>query len=270
MWRYPVKSMAGERLDGCDITVDGLLGDRWWAVRDEERGCIADARRLPALLDVRALYVRPPETGRPAPAVELRLSGGRSVSSDDADVHGALTEHLGRKTSLWPRLPAERQEHYARVWPEDAERYLVELFGVKDVTEVPDLSGLPPDIVQYQTIPGTYFDAYPLHLITSGALEALERAVPAQADVRRFRPNLVLDGPADPGWVGRSVRVGSAVLRVETTCPRCVMISLPQQGLPTARELLRTVHREFGHDVGFYASVERPGRVSAGDRLDVV
>nr|WP_308312554.1 hypothetical protein [Streptomyces sp. ISL-11] len=78
----------------------------------------------------------------------------------------------------------------------------------------------------------------------------------------------MVEGPADPDWLGRTVRVGGAVLRVEAACPHCVMISLPQQGLPADRGLLRTVHRDFGHAVGFYASVEQPGRVGCGDRVE--
>jgi uncharacterized protein YcbX len=35
LWRYPVKSMGGERLDGCPVGVAGLLGDRGWVVRCE-------------------------------------------------------------------------------------------------------------------------------------------------------------------------------------------------------------------------------------------
>jgi uncharacterized protein len=270
VWRYPVKSMAGERLTDCAIAADGLVGDRWWAVRDEERRCIADARKLPALLDVHPRYTRPPQAGRPSPPVELRLPDGQSVASADPDAPGVLGEHLGRKVSLWPRIPADEREHYLRAYPEDVEQYLRDLFGVADLSEMPDLSALPPEVAEFQTIPGTYFDAFPVHVVTTGAFAALEEATGAPVDPRRFRPNLLVEGPADPDWQGRTLRVGSAVLRVETRCPRCVMISLPQQGLPTDRALLRTVHREFGHHVGFYASVEQPGRVGCGDRAVAV
>ncbi|HKW59791.1 MAG TPA: MOSC domain-containing protein [Candidatus Dormibacteraeota bacterium] len=34
LWRYPVKSMAGERLDSCMVTEHGLDGDRRWAFID--------------------------------------------------------------------------------------------------------------------------------------------------------------------------------------------------------------------------------------------
>jgi uncharacterized protein YcbX len=50
IWRYPVKSMVGERIDGCDLTAAGLPGDRGLAVRDEERGGIRGAKKIPALM----------------------------------------------------------------------------------------------------------------------------------------------------------------------------------------------------------------------------
>jgi uncharacterized protein len=34
VWRYPVKSMAGERMDSCAVTATGLEGDRRWALVD--------------------------------------------------------------------------------------------------------------------------------------------------------------------------------------------------------------------------------------------
>jgi hypothetical protein len=50
LWRYPVKSMGGERVDAAAIGDRGLHGDRLWAVRDEERGVLTNAKRFPALL----------------------------------------------------------------------------------------------------------------------------------------------------------------------------------------------------------------------------
>ncbi|HKE12957.1 MAG TPA: MOSC N-terminal beta barrel domain-containing protein, partial [Myxococcota bacterium] len=40
IWRYPVKSMGGERLEAVPVGLGGLPGDRAWAVRDEVRGGI--------------------------------------------------------------------------------------------------------------------------------------------------------------------------------------------------------------------------------------
>jgi len=53
IWRYPVKSMAGERLSGVEITSAGLVGDRVVQVYDA-RGRIVTARQFPRLLRLRA------------------------------------------------------------------------------------------------------------------------------------------------------------------------------------------------------------------------
>lgn len=60
VWRYPVKSMGGERLDDCAVGTAGLLGDRGWAVHDDVAGEIRGERHLPLLLPYAARYWEPP------------------------------------------------------------------------------------------------------------------------------------------------------------------------------------------------------------------
>ena len=50
IWRYPVKSLQGERLDSCEISDDGVVGDRGWALFDRSTGMGLTARRVPELL----------------------------------------------------------------------------------------------------------------------------------------------------------------------------------------------------------------------------
>ncbi len=44
LWRYPVKSMMGEELDSSYVTERGLLGDRAYALVDQETGKVASAK----------------------------------------------------------------------------------------------------------------------------------------------------------------------------------------------------------------------------------
>ncbi|HEX3198309.1 MAG TPA: MOSC N-terminal beta barrel domain-containing protein, partial [Propionibacteriaceae bacterium] len=60
IWRYPVKSMGGERLDNVAVDERGMVADRMWAVRDPELGSITTARRRPALLRCGARYAADP------------------------------------------------------------------------------------------------------------------------------------------------------------------------------------------------------------------
>ena len=73
LWRYPVKSMAGERLERAELTEDGIPGDRIVQVRDAQ-GRILTARRKPGLLGHRGVLGpdgEPLVDGRPwsSPAV---------------------------------------------------------------------------------------------------------------------------------------------------------------------------------------------------------
>ena len=82
IFRYPIKSMMGESLESAQITDKGLLGDRAWAVRDEERGGIRGGKKIPALMTLAATTAEPAPTGdqhrlsEPGPAVHGR-GGGR-------------------------------------------------------------------------------------------------------------------------------------------------------------------------------------------------
>jgi uncharacterized protein YcbX len=63
LWRYPVKSMGGERLARATLTVRGIPGDRGWALFDETRGGVTNAKRLAPLRNCRVRYSSEPVAG---------------------------------------------------------------------------------------------------------------------------------------------------------------------------------------------------------------
>lgn len=278
IWRYPVKSMVGEVLDSCELTAAGLVGDRGWAVRDEVRGGIRGAKKIGGLMRMAARYERQPSQDEPVPPATVALPAGTEVSTSDPGVDEALSEALDHPVSLWPLQPAEDLEHYRRGAP-DSDDLMVELRGIFGRTEdepLPDLSVFPPEILEFESPPGTYLDAYPVLVMTSAALEAMAEALPDSVlDVRRFRPNLVIQtdddsGPGHPelGWEGRTLRVGEAELELVTGCPRCVMVTREiDASIPADRSVLRHVVRELDQLVGMYARVSVPGTVHTGDEV---
>jgi len=75
LWRYPVKSMLGERRNQLPFTPSGALGDRAWALRETATGRIASAKRFPQLLAFHARYEVEPTfaaTGRIQISVSFR------------------------------------------------------------------------------------------------------------------------------------------------------------------------------------------------------
>lgn len=50
IWRYPIKSIGGEKLDAAAVTELGVEGDRGWGLVDESTGLVLTGRRVPQLL----------------------------------------------------------------------------------------------------------------------------------------------------------------------------------------------------------------------------
>src|ERR1700691_6597650 len=109
IWRYPVKSMAGERMQRANVSARGIYGDRGWAIRDERAGEIRNARKLPALLHCTAVYIREPSEGE-APPAQITMPDGTTFRSDSAEANPRLSELLRRSVSIWPIQPATDRE----------------------------------------------------------------------------------------------------------------------------------------------------------------
>lgn len=278
LWRYPVKSMKGERIDAAKLGANGIPGDRGWAVRDEVRGGIRGAKKIAELMRCGARYLEEPEPGR-VPAPEITLPDGARLRASDADASKRLSEALRNEVTLWPLLPAEKLDHYRRGAPThaDFDSEMRAIFGRAKDEPLPDFSLFPRELFEFESPPGTYFDAFPLLLLSSATLARLQKLAPAsRVDVRRFRPNLLVTTPdgvddfAELGWIGKRLRIGEAELSVPAACPRCVMISHAFDDLPKDPGLIRTVVREANQNVGVYGCIERPGRIGVGDAVELL
>jgi len=277
IWRYPVKSMGGERLQAVRVTTGGLPGDRAWAVRDEVRGGIRGAKKIPNLMRCKARYPRPPTRG--SELAEITLPDGSQLTTHSPDAATRLSAALGQQVTLWPLQPADQLEHYRRGAPTHADvvTELRALFGLLPDEPLPDLSVFPREVLEFETPPGTYFDAFPLLLMTDASLRMLqERAPKSVIDVRRFRPNFLIatppqaEGFVEMAWLGRKLRIGGATLEVTIACPRCVMTTHGFDDLPRDVSIMRTLVHEAGQKLGVYARVAVPGEVALGDPVELL
>jgi uncharacterized protein YcbX len=92
-------------------------------------------------------------------------------------------------------------------------------------------------------------------------------------DLRRFRPNIYFEGaegPVELGWVGKHVRIGELVVRVDEPCERCVITTIDPDTIEVDLDVLKRTRAELGGDMGAYCSVVEPGAVAVGDRLAVM
>src|SRR6266704_4297804 len=234
LWRYPVKSMLGEELSATEVTERGLLGDRAYALVDSADGKAATAKnpkKWPTLFGFRATFIEPPRPGASVPTVRIILPDGTTATSQQADLNQVLSKALNRTVTLH----AAGRGHAGTV---NAEEYWPDMEGLEHRNTVTDF-GLPE---------GTFFDCAAVHLLTTATLDRLrELYPPGRFEVRRFRPNLVVEtanGEKDfveNAWIGQILAIGDSVrLSVTGPCPRCVMTTLPQGDLPRDTGILRT------------------------------
>jgi uncharacterized protein YcbX len=155
-----------------------------------------------------------------------------------------------------------------------------------------EFAGEPLHLVAADT-PGVAVDVHPVTLLSTATVEHLRSVTPGgeRLDSRRFRMLVELDGCGvheEDGWAGRRVRLGGATLRVVGPVPRCVVTNEnPDTGVvdfSTLKAIVR-YRGELAADpgtpvahlpddgavlFGVYATVEEPGPVAVGDRVEVL
>jgi uncharacterized protein YcbX len=213
------------------------------------------------------------------PPVRITLPDGTSAPAGP-DAAAALSRSLGRTVRLVSAAP--QGAALEEIWMEEKGPALygpvVGREGDQPVIDVPPSLGAPP---------GTLFDFSAVHLVTSSALAAVAAVLPDGVDVRRFRPNLVIDNGAGAGpgfpendWVGRRIRVGPELtLEGLMLTMRCVMVTLAQPGLEPDRGVMRAVADLNRVEVpglgtypclGLYARVTVPGTARVGDEVSLL
>ena len=282
IFRYPVKSMKGHALSSALMTKRGIPGDRAWALKDEERGGIKGGKRFPQLLSMTPVFASEPNEQNISPNVSVTLANGQVVTSSDADINAVLSEAVGSPVSLWPILPEDQLEHYLRPPMDenvDVEAYYREIFARNPDEPLPDVSLFPEEVLKYESPPGSYFDAFPILVMSKASLIHLNEVAAAAGgqsnfDVRRFRPNILLDidasGFPENQWMGRRAKIGSAVIKFEMPCPRCVITTHGFEDLPKDPKIMRHLVKENGGNLGAYVSIETPGTFAQGDVIELL
>ncbi len=220
LWRYPVKSMAGEELSEVEVSWHGFVGDRRWAfMRD---GAM--------------------QSGFPWLTLRQREDMNRYRPS-------FVEPDRPEKSPTIVRTPSGE---------------------IRDVADPALGADLCPDglrvVKQFRGI----FDTFPLSLITTQTINQLGEIVGTQLDVRRFRPNILVEADEEipfieDGWVGHVLRIGSMRMRVDKRDGRCVVITIDPETTERKPEILRAVARDRQGCLGVYGSTVEPGRVELND-----
>jgi len=229
LWRYPVKSLQGERLDSVALTADGLEGDRRFAIYDVQSGFGLTARRVPDLLFASA---RLSDDG----TAEITLPDGSVAGDDDA-----LSAWIGRRVTL--RSAAT----------EAARRYENVVDFEHETTS---------DWAPFDGADGAFHDN------PTARVSLVSMATMGSWDPRRFRANVLLDGENEDSFVGSRITLGKAKLEVDMRIERCVMTTRAQAGgIERDLDVLRTIARERDACLAVGALVVDPETVRVGDTL---
>jgi len=227
IFRYPVKSMAGERLDVAELGWHGLAGDRRLAFRrmDDPSGFPwLSASKLP----------------------ELLLFAPRR----DRDAQGELPTHV--RTPDGDEMP---------------------VFGEELAAEVGRRLGAP---VRMMRLDHGIFDEASISVIATDTVREIGRLAGRGADLRRFRPNIVvrLLRPVpfqEDDWVGGVLSFGEGddapAIAATMRDVRCSMVNMDPDSAASAPEVLKAVVRAHQNTAGIYGAVTRIGRLAVGQAV---
>jgi uncharacterized protein YcbX len=232
LWRYPVKSMAGEALEAARVDWRGMGGDRTHAVLFD-----AKARRRPltareaaGLLAYRASYPSAPDDALdPAepPVVQVAPPGEAPISWEDPALRRRLCEDFGRELHLTRALEGIQDLGQSLLLTVEASRAALE----QELGAPVDLRRFRPNV----------------HLALDGT--------PAWQEL---------------GWEGRSMRFeGGVELELLHPCERC---AIPNRDPDTQERwpgLLRHLHARHATLFGINARVVRPGRIAVGAAVTI-
>jgi uncharacterized protein YcbX len=225
IFRYPVKSMAGELLEVARLGWHGIEGDRRLAFRrlnDHSAFPWLSASQLPQLL----LYI---PFGLDSNNDKLLPTHVRTPEGKEYEVRSD-----------------ELREEISRRYGSD-----LELMNIRHGV----------------------FDEACLSVITLGTVLGVERASARDVDLRRFRPNVVIETDSgapfeEDNWVGQTLRFGEgndgAALRVTMKDERCVMLNFDPDTAARDSEVMKTVVRMNENYAGVYGTVVRAGELYVG------
>jgi len=262
LWRYPVKSMQGERCAELALDERGFVRDRRFGVVDTASGKTLTAKTVPELLFASA--------GVRDETIVITLPDGRELDASEGSASAAIAAWLDRDCALMPADQVAETSYDMTFEPTDdgAERYAIPVN------------------------PGAFFDLTPVHALTTSSLATMRAAHPeGQWDVRRFRPNVLIDTsahapaagvpeasvapgvehPAFPedGWVNRAISFahgdGAAPsITVLMATVRCAMPNRAQPGIDRDLDIFRTMNKHHANHLGVYCQPASAGLVREG------
>ncbi|MER8556870.1 FAD-dependent oxidoreductase [Mesorhizobium sp. M1217] len=227
LWRYPVSSLAGQRVQELKLGSSGADGDRLFGLYETETGDPISPSAKGASLTPPMLFAQLDTRTE----LSLSLDGREWFRADSPNLQALLADLFGRSVSIV--------------------RYGTDIQG---------------------RLAQSRYKMNPIHLVSVQAIERLQRILPeSQIDIRRFRPNIVLDMPTFDDYelpeyalLGQEFKIGDAVFKGSDKCGRCSFTTFELPGIPADRRVLRTLMSDFEKHFGIYCNVVSDGSAYVG------
>ncbi len=262
--RFPVKSMGGESLNTTYVDENGVKGDRIFALKELETGFIVSAKnpkKWKAIIELEAFLENE--------KLKTRQIQTRQVFDNENDITNLIEKLTSRKVSL---VSNSNQQEIR-----EADRSPIEQVG-SDIRQEPLASASQK---------GHFFDFAPIHIITTSSLNQIRKYYPqGKFDLKRFRPNIVIDtedktGFVENKWLGKTLHIGAGLqIKIIEPCPRCVVTTLKQGELEKDNEILKTIVRHNQVEsytyypgtllkgvLGVYGVIEKSGKIHLEDEV---
>jgi len=253
LWRFPVKSMAGERLTEAYMGFTGFYGDRRYAFKNSaaRKGFpYLNAAGQPQMLRYRPKFRFPTRAAKPPNLLEAMsiAPGANPTDAEPGDMSLDVETPSGAIVAIDdPALTGMLREG---------------LRGENHITLVHSDRALT--------------DCRPVSLISLQTVRQIGDELGCPVDKRRFRANIYLDLASDHGFaedelVGRKLRLGSrAEVAILERDPRCKVMSLDPDTGEHNPEVLRKVAQAHGACAGVYCAVLVEGVLFEGDTVKAI
>lgn len=256
LYVYPVKSLAGIQVSSFEMDDFGPAGDRRWMIVDADRKFVTQ-RSNPELV-----------------RIVTRLESGRVVIEIPGE--GAFT------------LEAGTEECRVRVWQDWARA----VYGGQEASEalsrfcgqafrfvyMPDETFRRVDaglVNEYRRV--SFADGFPFLITNLASLEELNSRLDSAVEMRRFRPNIVVEGAGaweEDNW--KTLSIGGSEFSLVKPCSRCVVTTVdPEAGKKSAdlqplRELGTYRRTADGVIFGMNAIHESAGTIQVGSPVTLL
>ena len=226
MYIYPVKSLAGIRVENWKVVETGLKYDRQWMLIDEQ-GQFLSQRCLPKMA---LIHTRLTES-------ELILS-----AENFADLHLSLEPKDGAiiSSTVWKDCcDARHVSNEADIWFSEVLQTRCTLVYLPTETK----RGVDLNYAS-EADRVAFSDGFPFLIISENSLNSLNSHLEIPVEMARFRPNLVISGCeayAEDFW--REIQIGDIDFRLPKPCSRCSVPAINPNTAEVGKEPLTTLNR---------------------------